>query len=266
LKSKPIMLKLGGSVVTVKDRFLTPNIEAINRLAREIADSRVQRIVIVHGGGSYGHPLAAKYRIAEGHFGEKHQLIGFSETHNAMVSLNRIIVKALIDRGLPAFSISPSSFIMTRHGRICDPPLEVLKYAINMGFMPVSYGDTVLDHERGFAILSGDQLISFLAVKLGAEKVIVGVDVDGLYTSDPKINPSAQFIENVTLEDLKGLASGVGGSRSIDVTGGMMGKIFELTLPVMNGIEVMIVNALKPGNICRALSGENVKGTKIVKG
>jgi isopentenyl phosphate kinase len=259
------MLKLGGSVITMKDRFLTPNTEAINRLAGEIADSRVQHLVIVHGGGSYGHPMAAKYKISEG-LREKHQLVGFSETHNAMISLNKIIVKALIDKGLPAFSISPSSFILTRHGRIHDFPLEILTNAINIGFIPVLYGDSVLDYEKGFTILSGDQLISVLAVKLGAEKIIVGVDVDGLYTSDPKTNPSAQLIEHVTLGDLGKLVGGVSGSRSIDVTGGMMGKIFELTLPVMNGIEVMIVNALKPGSIRRALSGENVKGTKIVKG
>lgn len=265
MKSKPVMLKLGGSVITVKDKVLTPNTEAINRLAEEVADSKISQLVIVHGGGSYGHPIAAKYKIAEG-FIDKRQLIGFSETHNAMVSLNNLIVEVLIDKGLPAFSIPPSSFIITRHGRIHDVPLEILTHAISMGFIPVSYGDSVLDHERGFAVLSGDQLISVLAVKLGAEKVIVGVDVDGLYTSDPKTNPSAQLVEHVTLKNLKKLVGGVRGSRAIDVTGGMMGKIFELTLPVMNGIEVVIVNALKPGNIRRALSGENVKGTRIIKG
>lgn len=265
MKSKPVMLKLGGSVITVKDKVLMPNIEAINRLAEEVEDSKVSQLVIVHGGGSYGHPVAAKYKIAEG-FKSKRQLIGFSETHNAMVSLNKLIVEALIGKGLPALGIPPSSFIITRHGRIHDLPLDVLTHAISMGLVPVLYGDSVLDHEKGFAILSGDQLISVLAVKLGAEKVIVGVDVDGLYTSDPKANPSAQLIEYATLEDLKKIVGGVGGSRATDVTGGMMGKIFELTLPVTKGIEVVIVNALKPGNIRRALSGGNVKGTRIVKG
>ncbi len=265
MKSKPIMLKLGGSVITVKDKFLTPNTEAINRLAEEVADSEVSHLVIVHGGGSYGHPIAARYKITEG-FKGKHQLIGFSETHNAMMSLNKLIVEALIGKGLPALSISPSSSIITRHGRIHDIPLDILTHAVSMGFIPVSYGDPVLDHEKGFAILSGDQLISILAVKLGAEKVIVGVDVDGLYTSDPKTNPSAQLIEHATLGDLRELVGEVSGSKTVDVTGGMMGKIFELTLPVMNGIEVLIVNALKPDNIRRALSGENVRGTRIIKG
>ncbi|MBS7633956.1 hypothetical protein KEJ34_00405, partial [Candidatus Bathyarchaeota archaeon] len=154
MKSKPVMLKLGGSVITVKDKVLTPNTEAINRLAGEIADSKVSHLVIVHGGGGYGHSIAAKYKIAEG-FKGKHQLIGFSETHNAMVSLNKLIVEALIGKGLPALSIPPSSFIITRHGRIHDLPLDIMMHAISMGFIPVSYGDSVLDYEKGFAILSG---------------------------------------------------------------------------------------------------------------
>ena len=57
----------------------------------------------------------------------------------------------------------------------------------------------------------------------------------------------------------------IGGSNTVDVTGGMMGKIFELTTAVMNDIEVFILNASKPGNVCRALKGEKIVGTRIVR-
>ena len=100
MKSKPIILKLGGSVITVKDKPLTPNMDAIGRLAEEIAEADVSPLIIVHGGGSYGHPLAAKYKIAEG-FKSRSQTLGFSKTHNAMVSLNMLVVESLLNEGVP---------------------------------------------------------------------------------------------------------------------------------------------------------------------
>ncbi|MBS7648759.1 amino acid kinase, partial [Candidatus Bathyarchaeota archaeon] len=111
----------------------------------------------------------------------------------------------------------------------------------------------------------GDQLVSKLAIELDARKIIAGVDVDGLYTADPKVDPNAQLISHITVNELKSLISSVGGSRVIDVTGGMMGKVSELLDSVERGVEALIVNALKPNNIYRALRGEEVIGTKITR-
>ncbi|MEM2092062.1 MAG: isopentenyl phosphate kinase [Candidatus Bathyarchaeia archaeon] len=265
MRSKPIILKLGGSVITVKDKPLTPNMPAIRRLAREIAESQASPLIIVHGGGSYGHPIAAEYKIKEG-FKSKSQMVGFSKTHNAMISLNMLVVEALLDEGLPSISLAPSSFIIARRGRIQNLYVDVVEHSVGLGFIPVLYGDAVLDYDMGFTILSGDQIASRLAIDLAAEKIIVGVDVDGLYTADPKVDRGANLITYVTVRDLEGIMGGVGGSKYIDVTGGMRGKIFELIEPIMNGIEVLILNASKPGNVYRALKGEEVIGTRIVRG
>lgn len=259
------MLKLGGSVITIKNRVRTPNFEAINRLAEEISNSGVSPLIIVHGGGSYGHPLAAEYKIVKG-FRESSQLIGFSKTHNAMQSLNILVIEALIDHGLPAISMAPSSCIITKCGRIAQFNSEILMRALKLGFVPVLYGDAVFDYKNGFSILSGDQLASALAMMFNAERVVMGVDVDGLFTADPKIDASAELIECISLSELRRLTDRIGGSRTTDVTGGMVGKILEMSSPVASGIEVVIVNALKPGNIYKALRGEKVKGTRIVKG
>lgn len=262
--SELTLLKLGGSVITLKDKPLTPNTTAIKRLADEISESRCLPLIIVHGGGSFGHPIAAKYGIVDG-FKSREQIIGFSETHNSMIALNMLIVEALINRNIPAFSVSPSSFIVTRRGRICRIYRDVLDQALKLDLIPVLYGDAVFDYDMGFTILSGDQLVSELAIEFDAKKVIVGVDVDGLYTEDPKINPNAQLITDINVSRLKEVLIKIEGSKTIDVTGGMMGKISELINCVMKGIDVLIVNALKPGNIYGALKGEKVVGTKIVK-
>jgi isopentenyl phosphate kinase len=246
----------------VKDKPLTPNVDAIRRLAEEISRAEVYPLIIIHGGGSYGHPLASKYGIAEG-FKEASQAFGASETHQAMVTLNDLLVKSLLACGLPAFSISPSSFIVTRNGRIQDLNDEVLRVMLGSGLIPVLYGDVVMDSERGFAILSGDQIAAALAVKLKAERVIMGVDVDGLYDSDPKGNPDARLITHISAGELPQVLRQAGPSRVPDVTGGMMGKILELKAAVENGVRVLIINALSPKNVYRALKGEDVVGTRI---
>ena len=265
MRSKPVILKLGGSVITRKGRELTPNIEVIRRLAKEVSRADLPHLIIVHGGGSFGHPLAERYGLKEG-YRSPSQLIGFSKTHEAMLSLNRLIVEALLDEGIPAFSISPSSFILTRRGRILHLDEKALKKALAIGLVPVLYGDVILDTDMGFTILSGDQIVSELAVRFDAQLIVVGVDVDGIYTDDPKVNPSAKLIRQITPEELEALREGIKGSRAVDVTGGMLGKINELLTPAKNGIEIVIVNALKPDNIYKALRGVETVGTKILWG
>ena len=262
MKGKLTILKLGGSVITRKDKPLTPNTHAIRRLAEEISRADLQPLIIIHGGGSYGHPIAKKYGIAEG-FKDDSQIFGFSETHEAMVSLNSLLVRSLLEHRLPAFSISPSSFIMTRNGRVQRLNEEILKAALEFGLIPVLYGDAVFDAEQKFAILSGDQIAAALAIKLNAERIIMGIDVDGLYDSDPKRNPSARLITEISLKDLSKMMKHISESQVPDVTGGMLGKILELRAAVEHGVEALIINALSPNNVYKALKGEDVIGTRI---
>jgi len=256
------ILKLGGSVITEKDKPFTPNVHVIRRVAEEISRANLKSLIIIHGGGSYGHPVAKKYSIAEG-FKNESQLLGVSETHGAMVTLNSLFVNNLLEYGLPAFSFSPSSFIVTRNGRIEIFNEEILKDALKLGLIPVLYGDAVFDAEKGFTILSGDQIAAALAVKLDAKRIIMGIDVDGLYDSDPKRNPSARLITDLRLRDLTKLMGNISGSRAPDVTGGMLGKILEIKVAVEHGVEALIINALSPDNVYKALKGEEVVGTRI---
>jgi isopentenyl phosphate kinase len=256
-----LVLKLGGSVVTHKDKPFTPHTENIARLAAEIAYAAAQPLVVVHGGGSYGHPVATEHRIAEG-YREPRQLAGFSETHQAMVELNGIIVRGLLDAGVPAFAVSPSSFIATEGRRITGIDLQVLERLIESGLVPVLYGDAVLDALQGFAILSGDQLAVKLATGLEAERVVLGSDVDGVFTDDPKLNEGARLIMELSLSN-QGREAKIGDALDTDVTGGMQGKIVEAAEAVEAGIEVLLVNATVEGRVGAALRGENVIGTML---
>jgi isopentenyl phosphate kinase len=246
-------------VVTVKDQEFTADHGNIQRLAEEIKAAWPTPVVIIHGGGSFGHPVAKKFGIAGG-FTSDRQVPGFAKTHQAMMDLNTIIVKAFLDAGVPAMSVSPSSFIATDDGRMSKVDFEIVGKLIVQGVLPVLFGDAVLDRKKGFSILSGDQLAVRIAVSLGASKIIFGVDVDGVYTSNPKLSPEARLIERLELEKIDGFVK-IGESLSTDVTGGMLGKISEARTVVGAGVEVQFVNATKPDVILKALKGEPVAGT-----
>lgn len=239
---------------------MTPNTNNILRLSREISTSKSKDLVIIHGGGSFGHPLAKEYKISEGYTGEK-QLKGYSLTHQAMVQLNKIIVDSLLEAGLPAVSVTPSSFIITTNKRITTIDTTLIARYLTTGMVPVLYGDTILDTKMKFTILSGDQLAVRLATELKAKKLIFGVDVDGVYSANPKIDVNAEFFKEFSVSQLKNTK--IGGALSTDVTGGMLGKIIEAEEAVKSGVDVILLNALKVGLIYQVLKGETVKGTVL---
>jgi len=263
-EGKLTVLKLGGSVITDKEKPMTANLSAIQRLAKEIADANIEHLIIVHGGGSFGHPLAKRYKIQEG-YKEPKQIEGFSKIHQAMLELNKLVVDALIRHNIAAFSVSPSSCIVTDAGRIQIFYDNTLTRLLNTGFTPVLFGDAVLDSNKGFAILSGDQLVSALALRLKAGNIVLGVDVDGLHTADPKTDSSSQLISQITLKELKAMLHNIGKAKVIDVTGGMLGKISELIPAIEAGIKTIIVNANREGNVYKALKEEKLVGTLIEK-
>ncbi len=258
-------MKLGGSVITVKDKPFTANKRAITRLAAEIKRADVDSLILVHGGGSFGHPVAKEYRINDG-YRDPSQTMGFSLTHQAMTVLNKMVVASLINHNIPAMEMQPSSCIVTKSGRIEVIETRPLTKLLEIGFVPVLYGDAVVDSAKGFAILSGDQLVSALATRLGADRIVMGVDVDGLYSADPKTNLSAHFLQRITLQELKNLRHKLSKAKVTDVTGGMLGKVLELVPAVEHGVHSTIVNATKSNNVYKALKGEEVVGTTIERG
>lgn len=260
---KTTIVKIGGSVITDKSGELAPKTQEMNRLAEEFKRAGVRNLIVVHGGGSFGHPMAEKHRIKEG-FKDASQLVGFAETHHVMTVLNGLFMDALVWQNIPAISVTPSSCIITKKGRIEHFEETQLAMLLKMGFLPVTYGDAVLDTELGFTILSGDQLVSHLAARFNAERIIMGADVDGLYDADPKTEKNAKMLNHLTLEELKKLQNNLKPSPH-DVTGGMFGKIAELIPAIEKKIPVTIVDATKPNNIYKALKGEKVEGTLIEK-
>lgn len=264
-----IILKIGGSILTNKDSK-TSEVDAasLKRIASEIKnslDNSAKELIIVHGAGSFGHPPAKKHKIGEefdkSQYPEKR--LGFCEIQNEVKKLNMFICEAFIKQGIPAIAIPASGFITATNKRITEGNLALFKQYLSKGFVPVIYGDVVLDTDLEFCVISGDQIIQYLAGNLKPEKVILGTDVDGVYNKNPKTHDDAVFFEKFTsLKDLDTFE----GTTNVDVTGGMVGKIKELLFLADLGIESKIINAEVEDNIFKVLENKEVKGTVISRG
>jgi isopentenyl phosphate kinase len=256
-----IILKLGGSLITDKEKKFSVRRDVLNRVAAEIREGRTEELIIVHGGGSFGHPVAAKYKLQEG-LKDREQVKGITLTRRAMGELNLHVVEALTNNGIPAVALQPSASIVCRKGRIRRINLEVIKGFLDLRAVPVLYGDVVLDEEQGFCILSGDQIVSYLAEALRAERVILATDVNGVYDKDPRKFGDAKLIAEISRENVNALEN----LESIkgDVTGGIKGKLLELVALAEKGIESIIINALKEGRLKKALLRKEVTCTRVV--
>ncbi len=259
--SEMMILKLGGSLITNKSKRFSIRRDILRRVSREIGQAwraNIGRLVIVHGGGSFGHPVAKKYALQDG-FKRKEQIPGVAHTRRAMSVLSSAVIDSLLAQGLPALTVQPSANVVCRSGRIKDINLQLIEGYLKLGLIPVLHGDVVLDEKMGFCILSGDQLVYYLSRHLKPEKAVLTVDVDGVFDKDPKRHRDAKLLPILSRGDLVGIDLGRGG----DATGGMRGKLLELLSLASEGVPSQIINASKSGRLRKALSGEGVIGTWV---
>ncbi|MCU0637680.1 MAG: isopentenyl phosphate kinase [Methanothrix sp.] len=245
------ILKIGGSILTDKSRELAARPQEISRIAGEISTSP-EKLVLVHGAGSFGHIPARRYGLPQ-----EFSRNGLRVTHASVCSLCEMLVEALGQAGVECLPVHPLSSLMLRECRIESFFIEPLKEMIKDGIMPVLHGDVAMDAARGAAIVSGDQIVTYLATALKAENVAVGSNVDGVLIS-------GQPLPRICRDDLQRFEDAIGESAGVDVTGGMRGKLLELLDLADRGIESVIFNAGREGDIIRALQGEDV-GTRIVR-
>lgn len=195
----------------------------------------------------------------------KKQLAAFAETQRLQNELDSIVTKELIRLGVPAIPCQASASAIMKNGRIEKFYTEAIKGFLKLGLVPVLYGVPAYDRQRGCSILSGDEIIAFLAKRLGARRIIHGTDVDGVFDSDPKRNENAKLIKRISGKNYKSFLKNIGSSTGIDVTGGMRRKTDELVRLSRHNITSIIVNATKPGRLERALLGKKAICTIVQK-
>lgn len=260
-----IFLKLGGSLITQKDKPFAENRAIIRQIAKEIHRAREQKpfqLLIGNGGGSYPHVPAKKYKTAGGIINKK-SLKGIAEVQDAASKLNRIIVRTLLDIGENAISIQPSSVALTRNSRIVEFYTKPLEIFLKKNMIPVIYGDVGLDLKQGCSIISTEELFVFLAKKIKPKKIISAGMVDGVFTADPLKKQGASLIPEITFNNYPKVKKMLVGSAGIDVTGGMLIKVEKYLRLSLIGIKSYIINGTVKNRLKKALLGKKVQGTII---
>lgn len=257
-------LKLGGSLITDKNRPHTPRLDVLARLAGEIAAAKRRfpelRLVLGHGSGSFGHVPAQRYNTRQGvHTQTEWQ--GFIEVWRDAAALNRFVLDAFAEADLPAMAFPPSASLIARDGRVESWDISPLIAALQVGLIPVVYGDVVFDRARGGTIFSTEDLFDDLARKLRPGRILLAGLEPGVWADYPRCTHLAT---EITPENLAQIMPALGGSAATDVTGGMYSKVQQSLALVQAtpGLEVRIFSADTPGMILRALAGEPL-GTLI---
>jgi len=219
------ILKLGGSVITDKETPETVDDDALAGVIAAIAESAViddesdeANLIIVHGGGSYGHVHASEHGVSttEG----THDPAAVTAIHGAMKRLNGVVVDRLQAAGVPAVPVHPLSAVARDGDATLSLPTAAVGSLRTEGFVPVLHGDVIAHAGAGVTVLSGDELVTGLAERLGAARVGLCSTVPGVLDSEGDV------IDAIT--DFESVAAAVGDSESTDVSGGMAGKVEEL--------------------------------------
>lgn len=260
-----VLLKLGGSLITEKDKPFTHRQDVIDRLSREIHEARSSKklpLVLGHGGGSYPHRPAHEYKTHLGVAGDD-SYRGIALVQDAASRLNRIVVSSLLDAGENAISFQPSAFVLCSRGGISEMFTKPLEETLKMGMLPVVYGDVGLDTAQGSCIISTELILGGIANRMGAARVLYAGITDGVFDRDPTKHKDARHIPEITRKNFDSVRDMLGGSGSVDVTGGMLHKVEEALEMADKGVPVQIVNGLTPNSLRDALLGRKVKGTII---
>ena len=254
-----VVLKIGGSVITDKTKPFTYREDVVRRIGTEIFRCWPTPLILIHGGGSFGHPIAKQYEVSKG-YRELRQLEGFVKTMQAMRDLNTRVVQSLIDSGIGAVGMPASLLFVTRKGVIETALLDTLFAALDLGVIPVTCGDVVFDREKKFTVISGDNIAVYLARRLKAKRLVFAIDVDGVYEID-RATGERRLVEQLDRRKHSTLLY----QEVDDVTGGLFNKVDEAFNAVNDGIEVVIVNGLVEGRVEAAVKGMPVTGTRLVR-
>lgn len=273
-----LILKIGGSCISnkmllykaLKTKSLEDikaavniNPENIDLIAAEIGAiyPSNKKMIILTGVGSPGHFIVLKHGLHKGNSGELEQHLGFLEAQIAVNRVRQCILKAFLRHKIPAVQLYASSMYDSDNRRIKRGITENIAKFLDVGMVPVTSGDIVPDTTMGLSVLSGDQILADLAKKFRPKKIIYGSDVDGIFDSDPKTNPDAKLISEISQDTIGSIIEEISGE---DASGQMRGKLIEIRNLLDAGFkDILLVNLTKKEILQKSLNKEDVLFTRF---
>jgi len=257
---KLVLIKLGGSVITDKNTPYRVRGDIIKRLAIELKEVEKDfQIVISHGAGSFAHTSASKYGGKKGYVNK----LGIAKVAKDVIDMNKLVVDALIDQGIPAVSIRPGAIIIAQNGKIRKAFFDSIAEMLKQNLVPVVFGDVIWDKKWKSTIFSGELVLNHIAdyligKKYKIERIIQIGETNGVYDARMK---TVDMIDKKNWHKIKKFIKK--GNR-IDVTGGMIHKIETSLILAEKGIKTIIINGNTPRELVNAFYDKKVKGTFIV--
>lgn len=233
LKYSRVLLKLSGEALAGSQGFgIEPT--TIYEISREIAEVRELgiQIAVIVGGGNFFRGLQAS---AKGMDRATADYIGMLATVMNALSLQYFLEKIGVHTRVQ------SAINMQE---VAEP------YIRRRAIRHLEKGRVVIFAAgTGNPFFSTDTAAALRALEIGADVILKATKVDGVYDSDPKINPNAKLYKELSYIEVlnKGL-------EVMDST--------AISLCMDNNLPIIVFNLLKKGNIRRVVCGEEI-GTII---
>ncbi len=250
-----IVVKVGSSLVTNDGKGLDHH--ALSRWAREIAElARLGKQVVLVSSGA----------IAEGvsRLGWKEKPSAVHEKQAAaavgQMGLCQAYETAFRTHGLKTAQILLTHEDLTDRTRYLNARSTLLTL-LHLGVIPIiNENDTVVTAEIKFG--DNDTLGALVTNLIEGDALVILTDQKGLFTADPRKNPSAQLIEEdeAGRPELEDMAGGAGSSVG---TGGMLTKVLAAKRAASSGAATVIACGREENVLSRLAGGECI-GTQLL--
>src|SRR5256714_1986381 len=138
---------------------------------------------------------------------------------------------------------------------------QTLRRLLDWGVVPViNENDTTTSDQISFG--DNDFLAAQVAILVGGDLLVLLTDTDGLYTADPRVEPGAELVPQVTdFEALQALS--IGHATGPLGSGGMRSKVVAAEMATAAGIETVVGNGRREGALEAILDGAAGEGTRF---
>ncbi len=245
-----VVIKVGTSTLAHSTGLI--NIRRVEQLCKVLSDVKNagHEVVLVSSG-------AIGMGAGKMHLKERPQDMA---TKQAAAAVGQCELMYVYDKLFGAYNHTVAQVLLTgedlEHVERRHNVQNTLNRLIELGVLPiVNENDTVATAE--IAVGDNDTLSAIVATNVRAELLVILSDIDGLYSTDPRINPSAVLIREVT-NITPDIVAKAGGSGTKQGTGGMATKLSAARLATDNGIDMVIANGSNPACIYDIINGKSV--------
>ncbi|MBQ0920174.1 glutamate 5-kinase [Hydrogenophaga aromaticivorans] len=255
--ARRIVVKVGSSLVTNEGRGLDE--EAIGQWSEQLAALVQQGLELI---------MVSSGAVAEGM-----KRLGWSERPKeinelqAAAAVGQMGLVQMYESKLSACGVGSAQVLLT-HADLADRERylnarSTLLTLLQLGVVPViNENDTVVNDEIKFG--DNDTLGALVANLVEADVLVILTDQKGLYTADPRRDPSARFVDLARAGDPE-LETMAGGAGSGIGKGGMITKILAAKRAAGSGASTVIAWGREPQVLLRLCAGEAI-GTCLVAG